>query len=53
MVLQAAFEFVLRRVAQALHTRVRVVFEPDESADGLKVADSGAHYKSDRVDGIK
>ncbi|MBI5524750.1 MAG: helix-turn-helix transcriptional regulator [Deltaproteobacteria bacterium] len=37
----------LRRVARALHARVRVVFER-ESDDGLRVADIGASYRPAR-----
>ena len=37
---------MLRRVAEALHARVRVVFEPEESHAVLKVADPGSPYKA-------
>lgn len=37
---------MLRRVAEALHARVRVVFEVDERGAGLKVAESGTPYKT-------
>jgi len=35
---------MLRRVAEALHARVRVVFEPDKKRDPLHCAESGAVY---------
>lgn len=35
---------MLRRVAEALHARVRVVFEPDADEAGLHVAEGGAGY---------
>jgi transcriptional regulator with XRE-family HTH domain len=35
---------MLRRVAEALHARVRVVFEPDADEAGLRVAEGGAGY---------
>jgi transcriptional regulator with XRE-family HTH domain len=36
---------MLRRVAHVLHSRVRVVFEPEEDAAGLRVAESEGEYK--------
>jgi transcriptional regulator with XRE-family HTH domain len=38
----------LRRVADALHARVRIVFEPAESANELRVAESTAAYRVKR-----
>jgi DNA-binding XRE family transcriptional regulator len=35
---------MLRRVAEALHARVRVVFEPDGNESGLHVAEGGVVY---------
>ena len=35
---------MLRRVAEALHARVRVVFEPEKQRDALHGAKSGAGY---------
>lgn len=35
---------MLRRVAEALHARVRVVFEPEKKRDTLHAAESGAGY---------
>lgn len=37
---------MLRRVAQELHARVRVVLEPDETAD--RVAETSAVYRANR-----
>ncbi|MBI2357944.1 MAG: helix-turn-helix transcriptional regulator [Deltaproteobacteria bacterium] len=34
----------LRRVADALHARVRVVFEPGEMGKGTRIAESAASY---------
>ena len=36
---------MLRRVAHVLHARVRVVFEPEDNAAGLRVAESEEGYK--------
>lgn len=36
---------MLRRVAHALHARVRVVFEPEDDAAGLRVAEGEEGYK--------
>jgi transcriptional regulator with XRE-family HTH domain len=36
---------MLRRVAEALHARVRVVFEPDADEAGLHVAECGTEYE--------
>ena len=35
---------MLRRVAEALHARVRVVFELDADEAGLRVAEGGSEY---------
>jgi transcriptional regulator with XRE-family HTH domain len=35
---------MLRRVAEALHARVRVVFEPFPDANGLHIAEGSAAY---------
>ncbi len=35
---------MLRRVAAALHARVRVVFEPEQKGDTPQAAESGAAY---------
>ena len=34
----------LRRVAEALHARVRIVFEPEEKDTGKRVAEAAAPY---------
>ena len=39
---------MLRRVAEALHARVRVVFEPDADETGLHVAEGGAAYRVEK-----
>lgn len=39
---------MLRRVAEALHARVRVVFEADEEQAGLHVAEGVAPYRARR-----
>lgn len=39
---------MLRRVAEILHSRVRVIFEPVEDAEGLHVAEAPAAYGSKR-----
>jgi transcriptional regulator with XRE-family HTH domain len=38
----------LRRVADALHARVRIVFEPAENDNGTRVAESAAPYRTRR-----
>jgi transcriptional regulator with XRE-family HTH domain len=38
----------LRRVAEALHARVRVVFEPVERTSRMRVAESSPSYRSKR-----
>jgi transcriptional regulator with XRE-family HTH domain len=35
---------MLRRVAEALHARVRIVFEPANTGNGIRVAESAARY---------
>jgi transcriptional regulator with XRE-family HTH domain len=35
---------MLRRVAEALHARVHVVFEPEGKATGMRVAEAGVAY---------
>jgi DNA-binding transcriptional regulator YiaG len=37
---------MLRRVAEALHSRVRVIFEPVENRTGMHVAETPAPYRS-------
>ena len=39
---------MLRRVANALHARMRVVFEPTESRTGAQVAEPPASYRGRR-----
>jgi hypothetical protein len=39
---------MLRRVAEILHSRVRVIFEPVEDAKGLHVAEAPAAYGTKR-----
>lgn len=41
----------LRRVAEALHARVRIIFEPEESGTGKRVAESPAPYGANRRSG--
>ena len=38
----------LRRVAEALHARVRIVFEPTDEGSGMRVAEAATHYRADR-----
>ena len=40
---------MLRRVAEALHARVRVVFEPEGKGTGMRVAETGAAYRTKRA----
>jgi transcriptional regulator with XRE-family HTH domain len=35
---------MLRRVAEALHARVQVVFEPEEKETGMRIAEAGVTY---------
>ena len=37
---------MLRRVANALHAKVRVVFEPAKSSSGMRVAETAAPYRA-------
>jgi transcriptional regulator with XRE-family HTH domain len=39
---------MLRRVAEALHSRVRVIFEPVESQTGAHVAEAATSYRAKR-----
>jgi len=39
---------MLRRVAEALHARVSVVFEPGEDRPGMRVAEAGTAYRTKR-----
>lgn len=38
----------LRRVAKVLHARVRVTFEPEKKAAGMRVAETAATYRAER-----
>ena len=38
----------LRRVADALHARVRIIFEPAETGNGMRVAERPASYRTKR-----
>lgn len=40
---------MLRRVAEALHASVRVVFEPNPTGTGLHVAEGAAPYRAKRA----
>ena len=40
---------MLRRVADALHARVRIVFEPAETGEGMRVAESAASFRGKRT----
>ena len=40
---------MLRRVAEALHARVRVVFEPAKTENGMRIAESAAPYRAKRT----
>ncbi len=42
---------LLRRVAEALHARVRVVFEPDVEGTGTRIAEGGVVYRAKRAKG--
>lgn len=37
----------LRRVAKVLHARVRVTFEPEKKAAGMRVAETAARYRAE------
>jgi DNA-binding XRE family transcriptional regulator len=39
----------LRRVADVLHARVRIVFEPAETEDGMHIAETTASYRAKRT----
>ncbi|HUK55829.1 MAG TPA: helix-turn-helix transcriptional regulator [Nitrospiria bacterium] len=39
----------LRRVAEALHAKVRVVFEPAEKETGMHTAEAAASYRAKRT----
>lgn len=39
----------LRRVAEALHARVRVIFEPTKGKTGMHVAEARAPYRAKRA----
>ena len=39
----------LRRVAKALHARVRVTFEPESKRTGMRVAETRAKYGTRRI----
>jgi transcriptional regulator with XRE-family HTH domain len=39
---------MLRRVADALHSRVRVIFEPVENRTGMHIAETPAPYRAKR-----
>jgi transcriptional regulator with XRE-family HTH domain len=41
----------LRRVAQALHARVRVTFEPEKKGAGTRVAEATVPYRAKRTMG--
>jgi len=45
----ARFKRALRRVADALHARVRIVFEPAKTGSGMRVAESAASYRAKRA----
>ncbi len=40
---------MLRRVADALHARVRIVFEPADTGKGMHIAESAASYRAKRA----
>ena len=40
---------MLRRVARVLHARVRIVFEPARTGNGMRVAESAATYRAKRA----
>ena len=40
---------MLRRVAEALQARVRVVFEHEEKRNGTRVAEAGVYYRAKRT----
>ena len=40
---------MLRRVAEALHARIRIVFEPAKSRNGMRIAESTGPYRAKRA----
>jgi len=42
---------MLRRVAEALHAKVRVAFEPEREGTGTRVAEASASYRTKRRKG--
>jgi len=44
---------MLRRVAEALHARVRIVFEPEEDGSGMQVAEAVEPYRAGRMKGAR
>ena len=40
---------MLRRVARVLHARVRIVFEPAGTGNGMRIAESAATYRAKRA----
>lgn len=42
---------MLRRVAEVLHARVHVVFEPEGKGPGISVAEAGVAYSAKRAKG--
>jgi transcriptional regulator with XRE-family HTH domain len=40
---------MLRRVARVLHARVRIVFEPAGTGNGMRTAESAATYRAKRA----
>ena len=43
----------LRRVAKVLHARVRVTFEPEKKASGMRVAETAARYGGSSAKRVK
>ena len=43
----------LRRVAKVLHARVRVTFEPEKKAAGMRVAETVSKYRRGRTTGVR
>jgi len=44
---------MLRRVAEALHAKVRVVFEPEGKGPGMRVAEAGVSYSAKRSKNVR
>ena len=40
---------MLRRIADAMHARVRIVFEPAKTGSGMRIAESAAPYRAKRA----